>query len=356
MSWLLFFAVIAIICLVALYILSGQDLRQFDSQIDDIFDAHPDDSAALKRLIPILQTVRKDASRTKSLKKGLAVVRDFADNISADLETDSEFRPVIANGVKAEWAIAKGADPQRRILFMHGGAFIFGSPKGHRKMADQLSKLANAAVLSVDYRMLPEHGRRASILDTQAAYHYILVNGPDGACPLSYLLVSGDSAGGNLCLMISSWSKKHAARRPDAVVAFSPSTDMTMTSPTVKANIKTDLMLGEGLGLLTRFPNILRAWIGFASLRMNPANELASPLFGDLAELPPTLIHASSNEMLLGESIRYVNRAKSMGSNVTLQVWKDQIHDWHLFNMGHGSANVAWQEIKKFIDQHDPAK
>lgn len=356
MGWFIFFVIIGSICLIAVFILNGEDLHQFDSKIDDIFEAHPDDQAALETLVASLKTVRRDARNTKSLKRGLAVVRDFADNLSADLDTDTQFKTVMANGVPAEWAIAKEADPTRRILFMHGGAFIFGSPRGHRKMADQLSKLANAAVLSIDYRMLPEHGRRASILDTQAAYHYILVNGPDGPCKLDYLLVSGDSAGGNLSLMISTWSKTHAARQPDAVVVFSPSTDMTMTSPTIKTNAKTDLMLGEGLGLLTRFPSIVRAWMGLVSLRMNPADELASPIFGDLSELPPTLIHASSNEMLLGESIRYANRAKSQGSNVTLQVWKEQIHDWHLFNMGQGSANTAWQEVHKFIQQHDPTK
>ncbi len=353
MSWFIVITLIAIWWIIAATILSGQDLRQFDVEVGEHFEDHPEDVEATQRLLDTIKEVRKEAIDSKSLKKGLNLVRDFADNLSSDLETDSKFSPVDIYGVPAEWTIAKGADTRRRILFFHGGAFIFGSPKGHRKMSDQLSKVANAAVLSVDYRMLPENGRRKSIIDAQHAYHWILNNGPDGKEAVDFLLVSGDSAGGNLTLMLSSWSKRNASRRPDGIVAFSPSADMTMVSPTIKENKNTDKILGEGLGLVTKLPLPLRAWTGLISLRMNPADELASPVFGDLTNLPPTLIHASSNEMLLGESIRYTNRALAMGSDVTLQIWKDQIHDWHLFNMGYGSANTAWDEVGKFIKALD---
>lgn len=354
MTWIILFAVLLTLWLVAVFVLSGQDMRNFDSVVDDVFDNHPEDEQAVKSLVAVLKDTRAKASKTRSIKKALGVVREFADNISADLETDSEFKSVSCDGVNAEWTVPKNYQPGRRILFLHGGAFIFGSPLGHRKMSDQLAKRAQAVVLSVDYRLMPENGRKASIIDAQIAYRWLLKHGINGVEPLDTLMVAGDSAGGNLTLMLSSWSKTHTNRQPDAVIAFSPSTDMTLMSPTIKSNRLTDLMLGEGLGLLSRLPAVARAWVGLATLRMNPANPLASPVFGDLSELPPTLIHASSNEMLLGEAIRYTNRAKAQGSDVTLQVWKDQIHDWHLFNMGYGSANHAWQEVEKFINKVAP--
>lgn len=353
MSWFLIVLIIAVLWIVAVTLLSGPDLRQFDVDVGEHFEAHAEDTEATQRLLDQLQTVRKEAVDTRSITKGLALVREFADNLSADLETDTQFTEVDIYGLAAEWAIAKGADSNRRVLFLHGGAFIFGSPKGHRKFADRLSKIANASVLSVDYRMLPENGRKASILDAQHAYHWILNNGPDGKAPVNFLVVSGDSAGGNLALMLSSWSKRNASQRPDAALTFSPTTDMTMVSPTLKSNRKTDKMLGEGLGLIIKLPLPIRAWVALFSLRMNPANELASPVFGDLVKLPPTLIQASSNEMLLGESVRYTNRALAMGSDVTLQIWQEQIHDWHLFNMGYGSAETAWTEVEKFIKKID---
>lgn len=350
MSWFIIITLIAIWWIIAATVLSGQDLRQFDTEVGEHFDDHPEDAEATQRLLNSLKAVRKEAVASKSLKGGMTIVRDFADNLSADLETDSEFTQVDIFGVAAEWTVAKGADSRRRILFFHGGAFLFGSPKGHRKMTDQLSKITNSAVLSVDYRLLPENGRKKSIIDAQHAYHWVISNGPEGKAPVDFLLVSGDSAGGNLSLMISSWSKRNASRQADGIVVFSPSADMTMVSPSIRDNQKTDKILGEGLGLISKLPRPFRAWIGLASMRINPANELASPVFADLANLAPTLIHASSNEMLLGDSIRYTNRAHAMGSEVTLQIWKDQVHDWHLFNMGYGSANTAWDEISKFIE------
>ncbi len=189
-----------------------------------------------------------------------------------------------------------------------------------------------------------------SVKDSQQAYNWILENGPSGHENASFLLIAGDSAGGNLALMLSSWSKKGASIRPDGVIGFSPSTDSTLSSPTIKRNRHTDKMLGEGLGLLLKLPKALRMWVGLFTMRVNPANKLVSPVFGDLSDLPPTLIHASTSEMLLGESMRYTNKAIAAGSQVKLQIWKDQIHDWHLFNMHTGSAKQAWDHVKQFID------
>jgi acetyl esterase/lipase len=189
-----------------------------------------------------------------------------------------------------------------------------------------------------------------SIIDSQNAYQWILENGPDGPQNCDLLIVAGDSAGGNLALMLSNWSKDGAARRPDGVIGFSPSTDMTLSSPTIRRNRETDKLLGEGLGLLTKLPTALQMWVGLFSMRINPSNKLASPVFDNLSDLPPTLIHASSSEMLLGDCIRYTNKAIAAGSLVKLQIWKNQMHDWHLFNMHSGSAKEAWTEVKKFID------
>lgn len=344
------FSLIVLWWLIATLVLSGPDLRRFDTPIGEHYDAHPDDAEHTQRFLKLVHGVKRNVLKSRSLKKGMAVARDFADNLSSDLETDTQFKADDANGVSVEWAIAKGVDTKRRILFLHGGAFLFGSAKGHRIFSDQLSKIANAAVCSVNYRMLPENSRMKSVVDCQTAYQWLLVNGPEGELALDTLIVSGDSAGGNLALMLSSWSKENTQRKPDGVVAFSPSTDMTLSSPTIKSNQATDKMLGKGLGLLSKLPAPFRAWFCLLGMRTNPANKLVSPVFADLRDLPPTLIHASSNEMLLGESIRYTNRARAAGSSVKLQIWQDQVHDWHLFNMGYGSAVSAWQEVKKFLN------
>lgn len=329
--------------------LAGPDLSHFDREVGQHFKSHDDDQEATAEFLKVVKSVRDQVKASRSPKKALAIVREFADNLSADLETDSQFLAVNANGVPCEWTIAPDADPKRRVLFLHGGAFIFGSPNGHRSVTDRLSKIANAAVLSVDYRMLPEHKRMLASIDCQDAYHWILTQGPYGPTELDKLLVAGDSAGGNLTLMLSSWSELNAARKPDAVLAFSPSTDSTLSSPTFRKNRLTDKMLGESLGNLSRLPAALRLWGGFIAMRCKPADPLASPLFGNLVNLPPTLIQASSNEILLGDSIRYTNKANAAGSDVQLQIWENQVHDWHLFTPNTGSGKEAWGEAEKFI-------
>lgn len=349
MFWFVLIVLLLFLWTFALLALDGPNLDHYDTPVGEVFDAHPDDPAANEKFFVILRKVRDDAIKTKSWKKGFQIVLDFADNLSAGLETDAEFVSVKANGVPCEWAIAPDADPKRRILFLHGGAFLIGSPKGHRKYADKLSHIANAAVLSVDYRMLPKHKRLAATVDAQAAYKWLLENGPDGPAELNWLLVAGDSAGGNLALTMSGWSKDSGLRKPDGVIAFSPHADSTISAPTYKANRETDPILGEGLGPLSRLPKTLGLWFSLLSMRGNPSNPLMSPLFGDLGDLAPTLIHASTSEMLLGDSVRYTNKATAAGSNVKLQLWKDQLHDWHLFNMGTGSAISAWNEVENFI-------
>jgi len=357
--FIILFTLIVLLWLVALYCLSGADLSRFDSKLEDVandvFDSHQEDSEHSKKILTKLADVRQQTIASKSISKGLKIAREFADKLSYDLVTDTKFIPVIANGVNCEWAVASNADPKKRIVFINGGAFLFGSPTGHRKFTDQLSRLANAAVLAVDYRKLPRHSRAASIQDAQQAYLWALENGPKNKEPLDFLVVSGDSAGGNLAHMLASWSENQNLRKPDCVVSFSPSLDKTFSSPILQTNQASDPILGQGLSLLTKLPKPLRLWVLLISMRMAPANPLVSPIFSDLSCLPPTLIHASSSEMLLGESIRYTNKARSQGADVRLQIWRDQVHDWHLFNMGFGSANVAWNEVAKFISEQQAA-
>lgn len=358
MTWIaIAITLIALYWLIANRVLAGKDLSNFDSSIEhaanDIFAAHPEDAEMDKKIIRQLSKTQQQVIASKSIFKALEIARAFADNLSCGLITDTEFKQVNANGVDCEWAIAPQASPDKRLVFFHGGAFLFGSAKGHRKFSDQLSRVSGAAVLSVNYRMLPRYGRKLGIQDAQHAYLWAINNGPNGSQACDQLIVAGDSAGGNLAHMLSSWSKHNAPKRPDAIIGFSPSLDQTLSSPTLLTNKETDPVLGNGLSKLANLPKSIRLWLLLISIRYNPSNALASPIYGDLSDLPPTLIHVSSSEMLIGESIRYVNRARSYGSDVTLQVWRDQVHDWHLFNLGYGSANVAWNEIAKFIAELD---
>jgi acetyl esterase/lipase len=247
------------------------------------------------------------------------LLRNYMDNMTAGRDFDARFVTVDAGGVAAEWVLAPGADPARRTLYIHGGAWMMGSPRSHRTITTRFSEITGGAVLAIDYRLMPEHPRMAGIEDCRTAYRWMLDNGPDGAAPANAVFVAGDSAGGNLTLSLIAWVRDQGLRAPDAAVAMSPATDGTLGSPSLLANIATDAMLGPLFGPLSRVPRSVLLWGAWFRHRIRPNDPVVSPVFGDLSNLPPLLIHASDLEMLLDDSVRYANKASASGVSVGLK-------------------------------------
>lgn len=241
-------------------------------------------------------------------------------------DVESRIVPVSVDGMPGEWVLADRADPTRRLLYLHGGAFRVGSPRSHRHITSELSRRTGVAVLAVDYRMQPEVKTAQCHEDARSAYQWILRNGPDGISELKSLFVAGDSAGGNLTLSVIAWARDQGIRQVDGAVAFAPLTDATFGSPTWKTNTRTDPFLGPAVGPLLSIPKFVVAIASrFSSGR--PVNDpMLSPLLGNLAALPRTLIQVSRDEMLYGDSQRYANKANAHGSEVTLQVWPRMVH------------------------------
>lgn len=295
-------------------------------------------------------------ARGLSGRERLAFIRQFMEEMPAGKQIEAEFNPVTVNGVPCQWVLAPGVDQNRRVLYIHGGAFIAGSPNSHRVASSRFSAVANAAVLAVDYRLMPENRRIEGIEDCRNAYRWILENGPSGPAPASRVFMGGDSAGGNLSLSTAAWIRDQGMRAPDAVVAMSPLTDSTYSSPYIKANLSSDTMLGPLFGALTRVPTPLLSWIFLAENRMLPINPLVSPVQGDLSGLPPTLVQASESEMLYGDAVRYVNKARAAGSPVRLQSWAGLLHVWQLFYPEAPEAAEAWQKTAEFIAAAEAAQ
>ena len=279
----------------------------------------------------------------------LRFMRDYMEQIPAGRTFDCEFRPVEAGEVSGEWVLAPGADPARRVLYIHGGAFIAGSPNSHRTITSRFSEVARAAVFAVDYRLMPEHRRRHGIDDCQAAYRWILENGPDGPGRPQRLYLGGDSAGGNLALVLAAWARDTGLPKPDGVVGLSPLTDSSYSSPSIRANVRSDAMLGPLFGALLKIPRPLLAWLFALENRFRPVDPLVSPVFGDLSRLPPTLIQVSAAEMLLDDARRYVNKARAAGSPARLQSWAGLLHVWQILNPEVPEAMDAFAKIGDFV-------
>ena len=299
----------------------------------------------------VVRTIRQLTTQISINMRGqnLQAARTSIDGLSDNRDYVSDFIPANAGGVPAEWVLAPGADPTRRVLYIHGGGFIMGSPKSHRTITSKFSEVSGCAVLSIDYRLMPENRHMDAVIDCREAYRWILVNGPDGPGPIRQLFISGDSAGANLGLSLVAWLRDNGLRAPEAVVALSPLSDMTFSGSSIRDNEATDVMLRPVLRRLNRIPPFIKSWWVLWTNRMRPASPVASPLLGDLSRLPPTLVQASEAEMLLDDARRYVYKACAAGSPAKLQTWADVVHVWQLFEPELPQAVEAWQEIEKFL-------
>ncbi|KPP99418.1 alpha/beta hydrolase [Marinobacter sp. HL-58] len=299
----------------------------------------------------VLEKIHGMHTATEGLRGRARVkaLRQYMDSMSDGLDLSSQIRSSASGAPRGEWVIAPGAQANRRILYIHGGSWIAGSPRSHRAITDRLSGLAQACVFAVDYRLMPENRYLDGINDCRRAYRWMLENGPDGKAPADFIVVAGDSAGGSHALGLIAWIRDEGLHRPDAAIALSPSTELMLTSLGRRANLATDPMLGPTVKKLSRVPLPLLWWGTVLGLRVLPTSPIASPLRGKLHNLPPTLIQVSESELLLENAQRYVKKAQAAGSPVEIETWPDMVHVWHLFTPLLPEAEEAFGRIGAFL-------
>ncbi|MEO8543703.1 MAG: alpha/beta hydrolase [Burkholderiaceae bacterium] len=335
--------------LVATLWFKGEDLTRFDRPTGERFSRGEQASSEISAVVASFSGL-KSVLKEVPLRQRTKALRHYMDDLFADREFNGfSFVPVDCDAVACEWVLAPGSDGSRRTLYIHGGAFAMGSPRSHRTVTTRFAEMTGGAVLAVDYRLMPEHQRRAGIEDCRTAYRWMLDHGPTGLQSAHTVFVAGDSAGGNLTLSLVAWARDTGLRAPDAAVALSPLTDATLASPTFKTHVHTDALLGPLFGSMARVPRYLMLWFGLIQTRINPRNPMVSPVYGDLAGLPPILVQVGEPEMLRDDARRYVNRAQAAGSPVRLQTWDHVMHVWQIFNPELTEARQALDEIDRFL-------
>jgi acetyl esterase/lipase len=336
----------------------SEDLRVYDHPVDpsasELFGRRGGTSGEHQAAVAEIRESGQQLARM-SRRETLSFAREFMESLPEGKAFSSDFVPADAGGVSAEWVLAPGIDSRRRVLYIHGGAFFAGSPRSHRAITSRYSEIANAAVLAIDYRLIPENRRIQGIEDCKTAYRWVLENGPDGPAHATRVFISGDSAGGNLSLVLSQWIRDAGLSRPDAVIALSPLTDSTYSSPSLRSNMRSDVMLGPMFGKLLKIPKWLLAWMYVLETGIRPSNPVVSPLLGNLSRLPPTLVQVSEAEMLLDDARRYVNKARSFGSPARIQTWPDLLHVWHIFHPEVPEAREAFDRIGEFLSEVESA-
>jgi acetyl esterase/lipase len=281
-------------------------------------------------------------------------MRETMDTFFAGADTSSVVSPVDAAGVAAEWVVAPGVDSSRRFLYIHGGAFMAGSPKGYRVLTDKLSEITNSAVLAIDYRLMPENKRLDCVEDCRTSYDWMLENGPQGpdVTAPSAVFVAGDSAGGNLTLALLAWIRDTQRAAPNAALALSPVTDARFVSPSIRGNLDSDVILRPLAKRLAGVPGFLIGLAGRYMAGHNASDPVVSPLLGDLAGLPPILVLASDCEILRDDGRRYVNKAVEAGTDARLMLWDNVPHVWPIFYPDLPEAAEALEQVDVFFKGH----
>ena len=234
------------------------------------------------------------------------------------MPTDVRVEPADAGGVPAEWTVTPGADPARVILFLHGGGYISGSIQSHRHMLVQAGREAGARTLALGYRLAPEHPFPAALEDALAGYRSLLTQ---GFAP-GHIAVAGESAGGGLAIAALVSLRDAGDPLPACAWLSSPWVDLGNNGTTMAAKAAVDPLISKPY---------LDELAGMYLHGADPDTPLASPLRADLRGLPPTLIQVGSAETLLDDAVRLAGAAGAVDVGMTLQIWPNMIHAWHLF-------------------------
>lgn len=222
------------------------------------------------------------------------------------------------------------------ILYLHGGGYCIGSTSSHRPIIERLCADFGGVVYSLDYRLAPEHNFPVPLIDSTAAYQWLLSEGYSS----SELAIVGDSAGGGLALSTLINLREEGIPLPSSGVLISPWLDLSSSGNSIIKNESIDPIINK------------ETLNSFASKYLNgalPTTHLASPLFAELNDLPPILLQVGDMEMLFDDSIRLKEKAADYNIQVELKIWKKMVHVWHIFAPILPEGQAAIIEISSFI-------
>ena len=272
---------------------------------------HPLDPADASAIAQIRSATRaqKGARWRSDARKQFDVLME-----TVSPRNDVTFESDTVGGVPGLWVHPASSRPDEAILHVHGGWFNAGSAKAYRHLVGHIAARAAARAFVPDYRLAPEHPFPAAVDDVLATY-----GGMDGS-GIRRIAVTGDSAGGNLALVLASCVAGREVSAKAILVGaavLSPVTDLTLSGATYETRAEADPYFTR-----QQVAELVNSYLGSAD-----ANDpLASPLQGRFSGLPPIRIHVGDDEVLLDDSRRYVERAVAAGVDTRLDVWTGMPH------------------------------
>lgn len=241
-------------------------------------------------------------------------------------------RPATVNGLDAEWLHPKGAPDGKVLLYLHGGAYMVGSCQTHRQLVSHIARAAGINALVPEYRLAPEYPFPAAIEDAVGVYRSLLA---DGISPED-IFVAGDSAGGGLTVAML-LSLRHAADpMPAAAVLLSPFLDVTASGESATTRAAADPWFdANDIDVVAR---------NYCADENELRSPLVSPVFANVAGLPPMYIQVGDDEILLSDSTRFADKIREAGGEVELEIWPEM---WHVFQLFIGKMPESRQAIRK---------
>ncbi|MFO7965323.1 MAG: alpha/beta hydrolase [Desulfobacterales bacterium] len=292
---------------------------------------------------------------SKELKRVLEIVRSMPVNEDASLQEmraemektaflqpeiqGVSFAPQAIGGVRGAWITPEAAEKNAAVLYFHGGGYCMGSINTHREMASRIAAASKTRVFIIAYRLAPEDPFPAALKDAETVYRGMLKNGRSP----EKMVVAGDSAGGGLAVALLLRLKACKLPLPAAAVCISPWLDLTLSGDSMKKKRHLDHVVRHEL-----ISKMARAYLNGE----DPSNPLASPLFGNLENLPPMLIQVGTAEVLMDDSVRLAHKATAAGVDVTLETWEDMVHVWHTFAEILPEAGEAIDAIGSYVLHH----
>lgn len=245
------------------------------------------------------------------------------------------YRAVDLDGIYGEWVSVNRAHMKKHVLLhCHGGGYSTGSCMYARTLTSKLADAASMDVFCFDYRLAPENPWPAALEDAVKAWNYLMLLGY-GARDV---ILTGDSAGGNLALALSLKLKEEDRLLPRGLVLMSPWTDLTSSGESFVSKEALDPVLDKAY-----IDRMVTAYAEGQDLK----NPLVSPLFGDFRGFPPTYIQVGENEILLSDSIRLHQALADAGVSVKMDAYPGM---WHVFQMSPvKTAREAIHKSAEFI-------
>ena len=278
--------------------------------------------------------VKRPHPSVAAARAGIAAAQRWVPPPPASTQTSK----IDAGGVPGELIATPASRPDRHVLYLHGGGYVTGSAALYRNFTWRIAAATRARVVAIDYRLAPEHPFPAALDDAFAACRWLL----GGKAEPRRTAVMGDSAGGGLVLALLLKLRDGGHEHPATAVALSPWTDLALTGASLVRNAKSDPMLTVA---------DMRLFAASYLAGADPRLPYASPLYGNPAGLPPTLIHVGGDEIVRDDAVRMAEKMHVARCHVEIEVWPRMPHVWHLFAPVLPEANAAVARIGAFVEQ-----